>query len=67
MFEKDELELADDVTENATARAVTRDVAPAQTSIIEESVSSTDSTRDDSVSGYLTIMKQQEKYSVSTN
>ena len=67
MFEKDELELADDVTENATARAVTRDVAPAQTSIIEESVSSTDSSRDDSVSGYLTIMKQQEKYSVSTN
>jgi hypothetical protein len=67
MFEKDELELADDVTENATARAVTRDVAPAQTSIIEESVSSTDSTRDDSVSGYLTIMKQQEKYSVSAN
>lgn len=67
MFEKDELELADDVTENATARAVTRDVAPAQTSIIEESVSSTDSTRDDSVSGYLTIMKQQERFSVSTN
>ena len=67
MFEKDELELADDVTENATARAVTRDVAPAQTSIIEESVSSTDSSRDDSVSGYLTIMKQQEKYSVSAN
>ena len=67
MFEKDELELADDVTENATARAVTRDVAPAQTSIIEESVSSTDSSRDNSVSGYLTIMKQQEKYSVSAN
>ena len=67
MFEKDKLELADDVTENATARAVTRDVAPAQTSIIEESVSSTDSSRDDSVSGYLTIMKQQEKYSVSAN
>lgn len=59
MFEKDEHELTDDTVLSATARAVTRDISPVTTSIIEESSSNTD--RDDSVSEYLTIMKQQER------
>ena len=64
MFEKDELEMADSATLNATARAVTRDVAPAATSIIEESSTETD--RDDvSVSKYLTALKQQDRFSVA--
>lgn len=62
MFEKDELESADNATANATARAVTRDVAPAQTSIIEESLESTTSETSSTVSEYLTAMKQQEKF-----
>ena len=64
MFEKDELETVDEATSNATARAVTRDVAPANTSVIEESFDLSD--RDNSsVSGYLTALKQQEKYTAS--
>lgn len=62
MFEKDELESADTATENATARAVTRDVAPAQTSIIEESSENNTDGDFSSVSGYLTAMKQQERF-----
>lgn len=64
MFEKDELETTDAAASTATARAVTRDVSPVQTSIIEESFEPTE--RDnDSVSGYLTALKQQEKYTAS--
>lgn len=65
MFEKDELETADDATYNATARAVTRNVDPVQTSIIEESFEPTERSND-SVSGYLTALKQQEKYTASS-
>lgn len=61
MFEKDELETSDAAAYSATAQAVTRDVAPVQTSIIEESFEPTNSVND-SVSGYLTALKQQEKY-----
>lgn len=64
MFEKDELETTDAAASTATARAVTRDVAPVQTSIIEESFEPTDR-GNDSVSGYLTALKQQEKYTAS--
>lgn len=62
MFEKDELESAESVTENATARAVTRDVSPAPTSIIEEGFESSNSDTNSSVSEYLTAMKQQERF-----
>lgn len=65
MFEKDELEAADDATFSATARAVTKNVDPVQTSIIEESFEPTDSGYN-SISGYLTAMKQQEKFSASS-
>ena len=65
MFEKDEIESAEDVATTATARAVTRDVAPVHTSVIEENSQESDRT-DSSVGGYLTILKQQEKYSASS-
>jgi len=65
MFEKNETEMADDAVSTATARAVTRDVAPAQTSVIEESFTETNEPVSSSVSEYLTAMKQQEKYSAS--
>jgi hypothetical protein len=62
MFEKDELESAEDATINATARAVTRDVAPAPTSIIEEGFENSNGETNTSVSEYLTAMKQQERF-----
>jgi hypothetical protein len=62
MFEKDELESAETATINATARAVTRDVAPAPTSIIEEGFENTISDTNSTVSEYLTAMKQQERF-----
>jgi hypothetical protein len=63
MFEKDEREVAEDVSEIATAAAVTRDVSPAQTSIIEESTASSIDESNSSVSKYLTVLKQQERFS----
>jgi len=62
MFEKNETEIADEATYSATARAVTRDVAPAQTSIIEESFTDTNEPVTGSVSEYLTAMKQQDRF-----
>ena len=62
MFEKDELESAETATVNATARAVTRDVAPVSTSLIEERFEETNREANSPISEYLTAMKQQEKF-----
>ena len=59
MFEKDELETVETATANATARALTKDVAPASTSLIEESFDTVANSTTSSVSEYLTAMKQQ--------
>lgn len=62
MFEKDELESAETATVNATARAVTRDVAPASTSLIEERFEDSNRETNSPISEYLTAMKQQERF-----
>lgn len=66
MFEKDELESAEYATNTATARAITRDVAPAKTSILEESTSTPPPASASGVTGYLTALKQQDKFATSS-
>jgi hypothetical protein len=66
MFERDELESAEVVTDRATARAITRDVTPAKTSILEESLSTPPVASAMGVTGYLTALKQQDKFATSS-
>ncbi len=66
MFEKDELESADVAIDRANAAAITRDIAPAKTSILEESASAPSPASAGGVTGYLTALKQQDKFATSS-